>query len=164
MKYFFKLIFLSIIILLIQLPALAKINDPRSVWMMVPSPLKIGLNSQKTHPENIWLHKPSQIMILDIVEDYLPKLSKKDRIEAYCSELKSHFVKIDTFKSTKKFCLIVGTALGKPMMGAAILNGTNQVRHFTSDLSEIKMILNKDHKSLSTFLDDISELLTGLST
>ncbi len=99
MKYFLKLLFLSIIILLIQLPALAKINDPRSVWMMVPSPLKIGLNSQKTHPENIWLHKPSQIMILDIVEDYLPKLSKKDRIEAYCSELKSHFVKIDTFKS-----------------------------------------------------------------
>lgn len=158
------LFFVSIIILLSQLPAMAKIIDPRSVWMMTPSPIKIGVSSQKNNLENIWLHKPSQIMMLDFVEEYLPKLSKEDRLKVYCSELKTHFEKIETFKSSNHFCLIIGTALGKPMMEAAILNGESQVRHFAGDLSEIKIILNKDKENTSKFILDLSELLVGLST
>jgi hypothetical protein len=167
MKSLFKLniILISLFFLIPHSSAIAKKKESQRVWVMAPSPFSFrgDYNINKKNEDKIWLHRPSKILVIDRSDVYMENLTKKNRLENFCLELKSHFIKIEMQKVTENFCLFSGTAIGKTMVASAVLDGSNKIRHLNVDL-DANLKVPKENRIISTFISDLSVLLQELST
>jgi hypothetical protein len=143
--------YLWLVFFLVPLTQLEANNSIQDTWIAVFSPVKVGAKSELRKKTRLWLHRPSQASFVDVTEEYLPGLPESIRLETYCRDLKDQFKKVDSYKFNSKSCVVMGSFMDKPTIQGAFLEGTRNVRHFVSDLSETKfdkLNLEKDLEEL----------------